>query len=418
MKYTVLFLTLLAMTSFVASQKAFDQVKNLLSNMKTDILKEQQDADVRNEKDKKDCDNKINAAQDKVNSRQKDVDDLKAHIKFLQNEKAENEKDKKTREDRIVANNAMLKKFKDERCENNLLFVKSLREHMEAMDILKALKEDIDNYFKNKKQGTVNTAFLERFAEFSHLLSEEHRQVFLQLSDVVQNLPSVNKLTDATNQASAQKQRTNQEVGTQHIDNTQGELKKMEGVAFEDAGKYSDALHQKVVTMIDGLIAHLKESRDTLTKNEIKAAEDFAVFQTNLEKENQYLAQRIVELTAVIEDLTNQLNISAVQLGKRENLLKEAQDELATIKRICQEKSDYYAKETKRRTGELESVGKATDLFSSILEKLSKRVQDRANNIQAGQAAGQSLDANVAANASASTANLNSNVQARNAVVF
>jgi hypothetical protein len=416
MKYTVFFLTILAMSSFVATEKALDTVKTLLTNMNTEIVKEQTDADARNKKDTEKCSQKIGDAMALVTQREKDVNDLKDHISFLENEKKERETDQADREKRINDNNDLLKKFKSERCENNLLFIKNLREHLESIDLMKLLRGEVDNYFNSKKP--VKTAFLERFAEFSHLLSEEHRQIFLELSDAVQTLPEVDPLTDATNKASTQKGRTTEEIGTEHVDNNQGELAALEHVAHEKVDKYTEDLHKKILAMIDALIKHLDESRDVISKDEIHAAEDFAKFQTNLEKENELLQAKVEELKKEIINLTNQLNNANNQLEKRDNLKKQAKEELKTIQTICQEKADYFAKETIRRNGELETVDNAVKVFNNLYDNLSKRVRERADNIALGQAAGIDLEGHVVANAPGAQATLKFNIEERKSVAF
>jgi len=75
--------------------------------------------------------------------------------------------------------------------------------------------------------------------------------------------------------------------------------------------------------MIDGLITHLKNSRNSLTQAEIKAGEDFAIFQNNMFKENVYMTLKIKELSAHLIDLKAQLNISEQQLVRRTNLRKK-----------------------------------------------------------------------------------------------
>jgi len=403
----------------ITAQQAFTSVKNLLVNFRQGIVDEQKDADVRNEKDVAECTEKIAAAEKLVQDRQNDVDSLKSHIDFLENEKKEHEKDVQTREERLIANAQLLENFKKQRCDNNLLFVKELREHMEAVDVLNLLKGDLNDYFANKKVGGVNPAFIERFAEFSHLLNDEHKEIFMQLSAKVSDLPDVNALSNRVSDSTATKQRTGEEVGTNHVDNDKGELQKLDHVAYEGTAEYNANLQTKVIGMIDGLIKHLKESRDALINNEIKAAEDFAVFQTNMEKENEHLKNKIAELKKAIEDLVNQLNIANEQLEKRKKLLQDAQNALATIRQICSEKKEYYQKESSRRTGELSSVDSASKIFDDILSNLSKRVTDRASNLNAGAAeAGNHVINNVKNGENPISTGVDSRVNARNAVVF
>jgi len=105
-------------------------------------------------------------------------------------------------------------------------------------------------------------------------------------------------------------------------------------------------------------------------------------------------------------------------LVKRQALLEDAKTQLATIRKICQEKSDYYTKETARRTTELTTVGQATTLFNNVLANLSARVIDRANQDKAGEALGNNLSAAVNADSNSLNQRLTDDVSSRKAVVF
>jgi uncharacterized protein YukE len=114
-----------------------------------------------------------------------------------------------------------------------------------------------------------------------------------------------------------------------------------------------------------------------------------------MERENEYLKDKIKELIKAIEDFGNQINIGNGQLSKLKQLLDEANRELEEQKKKCEDQDDYYKRETARRTSELKTVGNAKDIFENILQKLSARVKDRAANIHAGAEAGSDLSKNV-----------------------
>jgi len=173
------------------------------------------------------------------------------------------------------------------------------------------------------------------------------------------------------------KGRTAAEIGTGHIDNTKGELKKLATPGYEALALYLTKLEKKVLAMIDSLILHLKNSRDALTKNELKAAEDFAIFQKNMFKENRFLRAKIKRLQAHLVDLKTQLNKANAQLVRREKLRKEAEAQLAYFRRMKAEKDAYCKKEHLRRVAELQNVDNAEKIFSSVLNKLSARVRIR-----------------------------------------
>jgi len=363
--------------------------------------------------------NQINLAIVKVAHRTKDVNDLKAHIKWLGNEISETNKAIKHRQDRIAANLALLQQFKKERCENNLLFVKSLREHIEGIEVMSLLRQDILDYFA-RKSGK-NLSFLEKFAEFEHLLDEENKLVLSQLKTKLARLPSereVNQMDAATNAYTSVQARSN--VGTGHVDNTRGALQRLATPSYEELGLFLTRLEKKVLFMIDSLILHLKNSRDSLTKNEIKAAEDFAVFQKNMFRENNFLTNKIKELNVQLNDFKVQLNKANQQLVRRQKLLREAEIQLANFRRMKREKDDYCRRESARRAGELNNVASAESIFQNVLNKLSLRVKLRTqSNVEGkGYSAGEKYETAVRNAAPGAQAGYSQRVGSRNEVAY
>jgi len=281
----------------------------------------------------------------------------------------------------------LLSKFKKERCENNLLFVKSLREHIEGIEVMSLLRQDIVDYFKRKQNQKKRAkklklrSFLEKFSEFEHLLDEEHKLVLAELKKKWKKMSAREKrvaaLSAKTGQYSSVKDRTKAEIGTGHVDNTRGELKKLATPGYEELSLFLTKLEKKVLAMIDSLILHLKNSRDALTKNELKAAEDFAIFQKNMFKENRFLRDKIKSLQAHLVDLKTQLTKAKAQLVRREKLRKEAEAQLNYFRRMKAEKDAYCKKEHLRRVGELSNVSSAEKIFQNVLNKLSLRVKLR-----------------------------------------
>ena len=379
MKTTALFLILLSFISYAYTQKVFDQVKSLLVNFKEHIQSEEISATNRCLSEDKWVKNQINLAIAKLAHRTKDVNDVKAHIKFLENEIKETLLAIKSRQDRIAANLRLLKQFKKERCENNLLFVKSLREHIEGIEIMTLLRIEIIKYFREKSKKSVS--FLEKFEEFSHLLDEEHKLILSQLTTKMNQLPTdITQMDARTQQYSQTRARTSAQVGTGQVDNTRGELKKLVTPGFETMSLFLTKLEKKVLFMIDSLILHLQNSRDSLTKGEIKSSEDFAIFQKNMFKENIYLRAKIVSLNAHLVSLRAQLNASNQQLVKREKLRKEAEAQLAAFRKMKSEKDAYCKKESLRRANEINNVNQAQSIFLNVLNKLSLRVKLRAQS--------------------------------------
>jgi hypothetical protein len=420
MKYTnaLFFITLLSFTCLINTQQVFDQVKTLLVNFKADIQKEQTESNARCAREEKWMNEQINKAIAVLAHRTKDVNDVKAHIAYLKNEIHETENDIKSRTERIAANNRLLEQFKKERCENNLLFVKNLREHIESIEIMGLLRQDIVDYFN---AGAVKkTAFLEKFQEFSHLLDEEHKLILSQLSLKLRNLPNTHVLHTKTDNYTTTRARTAAQQGVGHVDNNRGELKRLATPKYEEAAVYRKKLEAKVLRMIDALVLHLKNSRDNLTKSEIKAGEDFAIFQTNLFKENSYLAQKIKELNIHLVDLKTQLTNAEQQLIRREKLRQQAEDHLKQLRQMKKEKEEYCAKETSRRNRELVDVSSAQNIFQSVLDKLSLRVKLRTQSNVEGKTynAAQAHEANVVKSQATTEHSVAQRQRERNALAY
>jgi len=396
MKTTGIFcVALLVICYFASAQKVFDQVRNLLVNLRKSNVRDQQLADIREKAERAWCKREINNAVRLLARRQHDVDSLEKQIEYLVKTRIEARKDRASRIARIKANDALLAKFKKQRCDNNLLFVKQLKEHMQAIEIMKLLRGDIIAYF-NKKPAGERGAFIEQFEEYANLLDETHRQVFSQLKTELTSLRhhrldrsketeiktrSVKSINAEGDELTAQKARTAQQIGSGHIDNTRGALKRLATPKWQKIGDFNTGARKKILGMIDGLIAHLRASRKVLTQHEIKAANDFAEWEDSTEKENEYLREKIRELTKEIKDLTNQIHIARAQLVKRKALRDQAKAALEALRKMCKQKYAYFKSETARRTRENGFIDSAMATFDKILSKLSKRVRERANQI-------------------------------------
>jgi len=227
-------------------------------------------------------------------------------------------------------------------------------------------------------------SFVEKFSEFEHLLDEEHKLVFAELKKKWKKMSAREKrtaeLSAKTAAYSSVKDRTKAQVGTGYVDNKRGELQKLATPGYETLSLFLTKLEKKVLWMIDSLILHLKNSRDSLTKNELKAAEDFAIFQKNMFKENRFLRSKIKQLQAHLVDLKTQLTKAKAQLVRREKLKKEAEAQLASFRRMKAEKDSYCKKEHARRLRELHSVDSAEKIFQNVLNKMSIRVKFRTQN--------------------------------------
>lgn len=435
MKFTtgIFFFVLLSICYVSNAQKAFDQVRNLIVNLQKSNVADQVQADAREKNERAWCKVEIAKAQALLARRTHDVESLKKHIDYLVNTRTQARKDRKTRVDRIAANHALVAKFKKQRCDNNLLFVKQLKEHMQAIQIMQLLRGDIVAYFNKKGKGLTG-AFIEQFEEFAVLLDDEHKQIFTELKTEVEAFRAhrldrkaetqiktrSNKSINAEgDRLTAQKARTEKQIGVGHVDNKRGALQRLKTPGYEKISDFNRRVRAKVLGMIDGLVAHLRASRKKLTQDEIKAAEDFAVFQDSTEKENEYLEEKIKQLTAEIDSLTNQIRVSRIQLAKRIKLRDEAAAQLRLLQKMCAEKFAYFKAERTRRERENRVMAKALTLFNNILSKLSSRVRARAStHSESGKTFGSDLAARVVKSEPGVSSGVSSRVKVRNEVVF
>ena len=394
MKTTAIFLMIvLTLSTYVSAQKsdtAFDKIKGALENFLGSIQKEDVEIHQRQKKSLQFCKLSIGKAQATLDSRTKDVNDIKAHIKSLVNEITEVTADRAHRQHQIDENSKTLERFKKERCDNNLNYIKSLREHKTSIDIMKLLRSDLVTYFDNlmknpKEAQSLASGFIEKMTRFAHLFDDEHRAIFIQLVESIKSLTKTDR-TDAetvgdldkeTNRYSQTRDKTDAEVGTGHVDNTRGELQKLQSPAVVAAREYVVQLRMKTLGMIDALIKHLNASRKKLSEDEMLANEHFADFQAQLIKENVYLNEKIVEDTKLLLSLNVQLKKSKVQLVSREQLREESEENLVALKKQCKEKDAYFKKELERVQVEANTSKNAIRIFNSLMAKVNKRMVSR-----------------------------------------
>ena len=421
MKSLFFIIFVLSLSNYIRADDAFAKIKSALYNFRDSISLEQSQAEIRYKAEFAWCTKNIQTAQNTLSQRTKDVNDISAHIKYLQNEIQQTINDKNSRVSRIKQNTLTLEKFKKERCENNLQYIKSLREHKSSIDIMKLLKADLDTYFTNwlknpmqaKKLGA--GAFIEKMSRFAHLFDDKHRNIFIQLVE------SMKSLGVDVNSYTKQKGRSSSEVGTKHVDNSRGELKKLLSPQVQEAREYVLSLRSKTIGMINALIAHLETSRKKLSEDEMLANEHFADFQAQMIKENVYLAEKIVEDDKLILNLQVQLRQSQGQYTRRELLRVESEENLKALRKTCQEKEEYNTRENARRKNELGITSNAITTYNNIVTKMQSRLSSRVNANFSGAKSYSSEDINeknVAEYKKTVHSGVDGNVKSRNEVAL
>ena len=382
MKSSAIFLILLTIFSSVFSQRAFLQIETLLRRFNQSNINEQHEADIRELNERKWCDKNIGDAIQDVAKRLEDVNKTKKHIQVLTETQEKWETEIKEKTNRIKVSKDLLEKFKIQRCESNLLFVKNLRDHLDAVNILNLLRADIVTYFNSKRNKAADSArlsksnFVQRVLKldnYANLLDISQKNVLSQLTKFADD---VSKQSDEVDNLTKTRERTDKEIGDWHIDNKRGKLNRLDTPSAEGSAEFDSRTERRVLTMIDGLIKHLKESRDRLIKDEIQSAEDFVIFQRNTLKEIEYLEKSIESTTKNIIKVKDQIVESKEDLIDKTNLLIQSKLKLESLKRLCNNKYEYFANETLRRRGENKIIEKALALF---------KIKEKAENTRASR---------------------------------
>jgi hypothetical protein len=225
----------------------------------------------------------------------------------------------------------------------------------------------------------------------------------------------------ATNSYTAARGRTTSEIGSRHVDNSRGELKKLEAPAVVQAREYVIQLRSKTLGMIDALIAHLEASRKKLSEDEMLANEHFADFQAQMIKENHYLEEKIAEANRLLLSLNVQLKKAQAQHARREALRREAEENLKALRKQCAEKEAYFKRETARRANELSITASALATYNKIVASVQARIASRVSSNFSGAKSYKSTDINennVANYQGSVHSSVSSNVKSRNEVVL
>jgi len=380
MKQTTLFLIVILyftpmLLSVRISRDRFTDLEDEIKSFCETITKESVDANERYQTEKKWCQVKIREAEELVAKRKKEVESLEKQKKGLEDKIDDNKKAIDHYQKKYQQNNETMARFKSERCDANFNFIRLLREHYDAQELLKQLKIDLDEYLDKKianpedKNAKLPTEFVEKVASISHMLPASEQTSFVQL---VQNL-SDNKYAQAgdvkpvVDKTNANKYDARVLNDTLHVDNTRDELKALEHVKSISPKEYFMKLKVKIDNIIDGLIAHLISSKKDLSDKEMLSNGDYAKFMIALDKENAELLAMIQAIQKENVALDEQLKKTIDTLEEFRKLLQTAEDNLAQLKQICLEKDQYHAKEEERRTKEAGQCSEATKIFKEII---------------------------------------------------
>ncbi len=377
--YFVTMLFLPVIFSVRISADRFSEIKTEIANFCNSIEVERAEANSRYLVEKEWCNQKIREAEELIVKRKKEIEAIEAQKKGLEDKIDDNKKAIAHYQDKYQQNNSTMARFKIERCDANFNFIVLLREHYDAEELLRQLKADLDKYLDAKIADPLSgeklpTSFIERVSSIGHLLPADQQTAFVQMVQAA-GYVQAGDVTGVVNDSLNNRYDARTVEDTLHVDNTRQELQALEHVKVINPVEYFTKLKAKIDNIIDGLISHLVSSREDISMKEMKSNEDYAAFMIALDKENAELLKMIAQLEAENVELDAQLTKTVVTLEEFRVLLKAAEDNLAYLKAICEEKEQYHAREEERRNREKGQCDEAAKIFEEIVgsdEELKK----------------------------------------------
>ena len=371
--FIVTLITMPMIFSVRISADKFTEIQNEIKDFCNSISDEQKEADARFQKEQEWCRVQIKAARELVAKRKKEVKALEEQVKALEDKIADNKKAIKQYADKIAENNKNMAEYKKQRCDANFNYITLLREHYDSEDMLKGLQKDLD-VFLDKKIAHPNdasiklpTSFIQRVTAFGHLIPSEHQTSLIETMQAANKYVKAGDMTEQLDDSNENHYVARNITDTLHVDNTRGALKPMEHIKVIMPKAYFTHLKTKIDNIVAGLLKHLQESKDDLSKKEMKSNEDYAKFMIALEKENAELTKLIAGLEKENKALTIQLEKTQETLDEFRKLLKAAEDNLARLIKMCEEKKEYHLRENARRATETGDCAGALKIFNDVL---------------------------------------------------
>jgi hypothetical protein len=234
-----------------------------------------------------------------------------------------------------------LKAIGDQRCYSNAMFIKALKEHKDALDVIELLKQDLGGYAAGKVSLAQMSDVSDKLSAYSHLFQDAALKEFIELGN--EKNFKVAKLKGGKSEAR----------------NLKGNLGK------------------KIVALLTQLQAHLRSSLKDLEASEIRASYDLASFIVHSEREIKNLDKQLVRKVKYQKKLTIDYEVSKNHQKKTQ---KDYEDSVRALSKAIDDlkrKRAYYASETARRSSENTTLDEVIAVFKSKVAGVSKYLRGR-----------------------------------------
>ena len=160
-------------------------------------------------------------------------------------------------------------------------------------------------------------------------------------------------------------------------DNDQGALESTDFSSNLANSDLSSSLIDKVVTLLQNLQEHLKESMTNLEEHEIQANYDFANWQESVEQENVTLNTELERKTKYQNKLQIDLDVAKSYEEKSQKAYDQRIDALNDAVDDLNAKREYYITETNRRNDENAVLDDVIIIFSDKVAGIAEYLRER-----------------------------------------
>ncbi|EGR27888.1 hypothetical protein IMG5_187320 [Ichthyophthirius multifiliis] len=355
------------------SADALDTASSVLKDLKQANVDAQEAADQLDKEQQAECAVNIAAQTEIVTQNKQVLDDAISHRKFIEQEIQDTNDYLDFINNRRNTINKRREELESQRCASNAFFVKSLKEHDDAIKIIELLKQDLAPYTSNNGQGEQVTelaqlsSVTDKLRQYSHLFNEQAIEEFNQLS------------RESVESSTA-------EWDPRADDNNKGELQLEKGEVGTQERDLKAKLGDKLVDLLDKLQEHLRQSIKNLTENEIRSAWDLAVWLQLSEQELKQLDEEEQRKNTYLEKLVISLQSAKAHEDKSIETHSASVALLSNIVGDCENKHNNYLKNTNRRNDENIIIDEVIQIFSEKVANMGSELRERIeDNLDNGQ---------------------------------
>ena len=300
-----------------------------------------------------------------VNDQSDECDTLSAENAELAEDIADTQEEIAKDSAQIVTNNDRVNSLLDARCTQNRAYISGLKRNKQTLAIIAILREAVNGFNPSLLEKKNLKVVAKRFVNFLQFANKQH---LTGLAQLLQDVPDV-------------QERTSEEIGTGHIDNSQDEIT----VADFDSQTIENlqGIKTKILNLLDELEAGLQTEITQNEANEATANEELADVEMNIENENNYLNTQIATLTTELATLEAQKQQSDEDVSECEAALEDYQTSLDTAKTDLEAATENYNDNNDRLQDEVALFQEVYNLYETEVASASEALKQEVDSEEA-----------------------------------